>query len=87
MVTGTRNTANCYVVNAPGHYRLPLVYGNAITNGSLNSSCYTFGNGDISGVGTALRRFTDYNGNAISGARISGAQSAILVWQDAYNLV
>lgn len=22
------NTANCYVVNAPGTYTLPLVYGN-----------------------------------------------------------
>lgn len=27
------NTANCYVVNAPGKYCFPLVYGNAITRG------------------------------------------------------
>lgn len=87
MVTGTRNTANCYVVNAPGYYKLPLVYGNAITNGSLNSGSYTFGNGNISGVGTALKKFKDYNGKNITGAKISGANSAILVWQDAYNLV
>ncbi len=87
MVTGVRNTANCYVVNAPGYYKLPLVYGNAITNGSLNSGCYTFNNGNVNGVGTALRNFQDYKGNNISGAKISGAKSAILVWQDAYNLV
>ena len=86
-VNGTRNTANCYVVNAPGYYKLPLVYGNAITNGSLNSGCYTFNKGNINGVGTALNKFKDYKGNDISGAKISGAQSAILVWQDAYNLV
>lgn len=86
-INGTRNTANCYVVNAPGYYKLPLVYGNAITNGNLNSDCYTFGNGNVNGVGTALNSFKDYNGNNITGAKISGANSAILVWQDAYNLV
>ncbi len=87
MVTGVRNTANCYVVNAPGYYKLPLVYGNAITNGSLNSGSYTFTKGNINGVGTALKNFKDYKGKDISGAKISGAKSAILVWQDAYNLV
>ena len=86
-VTGKRNTANCYVVNAPGYYKLPLVYGNAITNGNLNSDSYTFTKGNINGVGTALRNFKDYKGNNISGPKISGAKSAILVWQDAYNLV
>ena len=30
------NTANCYVVNAPGTYSVPLVYGNSIKNGSPN---------------------------------------------------
>ncbi len=28
------NTANCYVVNAPGYYSFPMVYGNAIKNGA-----------------------------------------------------
>ncbi len=35
------NTANCYIVNAPGNYTLPLVYGNAIKNGENNISAYT----------------------------------------------
>ena len=35
------NTANCYVVNAPGYYSLPLVYGNAIKNSATNASAYT----------------------------------------------
>lgn len=44
---GKRNTANCYLVNAGGWYKLPLVYGNAITNGVTNESSYTFKGSDI----------------------------------------
>lgn len=29
----SRTTANCYLVHAPGTYKIPLVYGNAIKNG------------------------------------------------------
>ena len=32
--TDGRTTANCYVVHAPGWYMFPLVYGNAITDGT-----------------------------------------------------
>lgn len=39
--TGSRNTANCYVVRAPGKYRIPCVYGNAIKNNATNESSYT----------------------------------------------
>lgn len=35
-----RNTANCYIVNRPGSYKLPLVYGNAIKNGLTNEVAY-----------------------------------------------
>ena len=35
-----RNTANCYVISAPGYYKIPLVYGNAIKNGTDNTSAY-----------------------------------------------
>ncbi len=38
--TTARNTANSYLISAPGHYRIPLVYGNAIKNGATNSSAY-----------------------------------------------
>ena len=47
--TDPLNTANCYIVTAPGWYTLPLVYGNAITNGSDNTSAYL---GDINGSGS-----------------------------------
>lgn len=36
-----RNTANSYVIAAPGYYKLPLVYGNAITDGATNSEAYS----------------------------------------------
>lgn len=34
------STANCYVVRANGKYKIPLVYGNAIKNGVVNSSAF-----------------------------------------------
>lgn len=37
---GNMNTANCYVVSAPGYYKFPCVYGNAILNGQDNKSAY-----------------------------------------------
>lgn len=38
----TMNTANCYIVDAPGYYKLPLVYGNGIVGGNDNPSAYTY---------------------------------------------
>lgn len=34
------NTANTYVINSPGYYSLPLVYGNGIKEGVANPSAY-----------------------------------------------
>ena len=34
------NTANTYVISAPGYYKIPLVYGNAIKNGTANVGAY-----------------------------------------------
>ena len=38
--TGTRNTANCYMVHARGTYKFPMVYGNAIKNGATNTMAF-----------------------------------------------
>ena len=43
------NTANCYMVTAPGWYTFPLVYGNAIKGGDDNPESYL---GDTDGTGT-----------------------------------
>lgn len=36
-----RSTANCYVVRETGQYKFPLVYGNAIKNGKVNTAAFT----------------------------------------------
>lgn len=82
-------TANAYVISAPGHYSLPLVYGNAIANSTDNKKAYkpgTAGN-------NFSANFTDHAGVAISSPYINvqnsstPATQASLVWQDHSNLV
>lgn len=89
--TTSMNTANCYVINAPGTYKFPLVYGNAIKNGSANPSAYS-----TSVTGTSetpvLNNFVNHLNAAITNPYIynnSGCTpaDAVLVWQDAQNLV
>jgi hypothetical protein len=70
-----RNTANCYVVNAPGYYRIPLVYGNAIKNGQINT------------VAVSGSPHVDYKNAAISAAEpyISNSgtpKDAVVIWED-----
>ena len=87
----SRSTANSYVISAPGHYRIPLVYGNAIKNGNYNPSSY-----QTSQTGPRiLSNFQDHAGNAIdnpwiektNGGANSGVDGAEVVWADAANLV
>lgn len=37
-----RTTANCYLVHEAGKYKLPLVYGNAIKDGTTNTKAFTY---------------------------------------------
>lgn len=83
------NTANCYVVSAPGYYSFPLVYGNAIKDGTANTSAYTSTAPSGSEI---LSNFINHTGNAITDPYISKNANctparAELVWQDAPNLV
>ena len=89
--TTLRSTANSYLISAPGHYRIPLVYGNAIKNGNYNPSSY-----QTSHTGaTILSNFQDHAGNAIDnpwiekthGGANNGVDGAEVVWADADNLV
>ena len=86
-----RSTANSYVISAPGHYRIPLVYGNAIENGNNNPSSY-----QTSNTGTyILSNFQDHAGHAIddpwiektNGGANASVDGAEVVWADAANLV
>ena len=38
--TNTISTANSYVINAPGYYNIPLVYGNGIKGGAPNAKAW-----------------------------------------------
>lgn len=67
------NTANCYIVNAPGTYRLPLVYGNAIKNDQLNSDC---GLGETNFIPSAK------SAEGVVDPWIPEAADAIILWQD-----
>ena len=85
-----RSTANCYVISAPGYYKIPLVYGNAITNGTDNPSSY-----QTSNSGTyILRRFKDHDDEAITDPWITRTNHGAnfpngtqLVWADESGLV
>ena len=88
-----RSTANSYVISAPGHYRIPLVYGNAIENGATNANAYI--SHAAAGNSNVLYNFQDHAGHAIddpwiektnSGAN-NGIDGAEVVWADAANLV
>ena len=91
--TIARSTANSYVISAPGHYRIPLVYGNAIENGSTNANAYT--SHAAAGDPNVLYNFKDHAGanitdpwiektNGGANASVNGAE---VVWADAANLV
>lgn len=55
-----QTTANCYVVKEAGVYKIPLVFGNAIKNGQVNTASFT-NNG-----GAKSHDFVNYLGNAIT---------------------
>ena len=86
--TRVENTANCYVVGAPGYYSFPLVYGNAVKNGATNTSAYTTANSGSN----ILSTFINHTGNGITDPYIANNAGCVpakaeLVWQDALSLV
>lgn len=90
---GVENTANSYVITAPGKYSLPLVYGNAIKNGITNSAAYTSTiTQSTTHDHTTLYRFINHLGNDVTDPYIYNNQgctpsSASMVWEDRLNLV
>ena len=83
-----RSTSNCYIVAGPGTYRIPLIYGNAYTNGSENTIAWNPGN-----TGTyALSTFLNYKDQPIYSPFISedvehyeqAVSQGILVWEEGF---
>lgn len=82
------NTANCYIVNKPGKYSLPLVYGNAVKDGKTNSAAYT----STATGAYALEKFVNHRNAVITDPYIyknAGCtpDNACIVWQDEQDLV
>lgn len=97
-----QNTANSYLISAPGHYMIPLVYGNAIKNGQTNSSAYisnapvtklTFGTSTAQ-TDVVLHHFVDHISQKITDPWIektnnrayNGINAAEVTWADENNL-
>lgn len=82
--SGGMTTANCYVISAPGWYRLPLVYGCAVKNGNINTYSYN-PNGTYSS--TFLKPFVKHDNASITAPCLSdnsgvSPSSAALLWND-----
>ena len=82
-----QSTANCYVVSAPGWYKFPAVYGNALKEGETNEIAYVSKCQDQ----LALGHFVRHDGNPITAPWIKDngitLSDACLVWQDVLGLV
>ena len=84
--TQVRETANCYVVNAPGWYMFPLVYGNG-----LKSNSTSFVNNLTGFKGTVFTTHEDTKTmSSLASPWINESydvSSCELLWQDAENLI
>lgn len=83
------NTGNSYLISAPGYYKIPLIYGNAIKNGNINTSSYqTSKRGQY-----VLQKFKDHAGVDITSPYINvqnsrnPATKASIVWTDQRGIV
>ena len=93
-----QNTANCYVISAPGYYMIPLVYGNAIKNSQTNSRAYIssaqatplyFGS-PAQNTDVVLHNFVDHKSAKITspwiektnGKANNGVNGAEVTWSD-----
>lgn len=87
-----RTTANCYLVHASGTYKIPLVYGNAIKDGSTNRNAYY-----TTQTTNTIQNFVNHNDAGIytgndgtdpwiknHSITVAGAK---LVWQDVQGMI
>ncbi len=79
-----RSTSNCYIVAGPGTYRIPLIYGNAWTNGRKNPNAYSTTNSGSN----LLSTFLNYKDVALQSVFIkedvgrSNVKDAVLIWEE-----
>ncbi len=89
--TTPMTTANCYMVHAPGYYKLPLVYGNALKNGMDNTVAYAPGGSTYSEYCANFFNHADSkisapwitkSGSGVNGGMNITVDGAQLIWQD-----
>ena len=93
----SRTTANCYLIHEAGVYSIPLVYGNAIKNGEVNT--VAFYPGKDGSISNGVDRFVNHAGTGITGPWITKNGSGVdagmnivvdvaeLLWQDNIGLI
>ena len=79
-----KESANCYIINDPGYYRIPLVAGNGIVNGIINADAFEKHN---------ATNFVDYKNKPVNAPYLhqthsgSGVEyvptTACIVWAEA----
>ena len=86
----SRNTANSYLISAPGYYKIPLVYGNAIKNGATNESAYKTNHTGL----YILSNFKDHDNQNITNpwitltnGGVNAPDGAKIVWTDQSGIV
>ena len=91
---GARNfieeSANCYLISAPGHYCIPLVYGNSIKNNQRNTKAYQ--SSQPAGTPYLLKTFKEHRNIDIVNPWIGqqqggGPDDTKTIWMDQPNLV
>ena len=91
--TAIQNTANCYVINAPGWYTFPCVLGNGIKDGAPNPGAWT-ASGTTSHP-SFIAKLKDYMDGDIaspyvhnsSASVVSAPTSACIIWEDVDGLI
>lgn len=78
-----RSTSNCYIVAGPGTYRIPLIYGNAWSNGVLKENTYT----STKSGDNVLSTFVNYDDQKIKSSFINvdladRVDNACLIWEE-----
>lgn len=89
MFNGVQSTANCYVVQGCGWYKLPLVYGNGITKGVVangsNGFCFDSSTNYMNHAGTAINQLK--NKPYIYGNDGYSLSSGEIVWESITGLI
>lgn len=81
-------TANCYVIDAPGKYSFPTVYGNAMKDGKVNAEAY--GRKGRENDNFTQSDFRDHLDRTIASPFIqynTRLSKAVLLWQDVQDMV